>query len=38
MALIVGLGSFGVISAGKAVAGWVRGSEEFAREMFKPAT
>jgi succinyl-CoA synthetase alpha subunit len=33
---IVGPGSFGVISAGKAVAGWVGGSEEFAREMFKP--
>jgi succinyl-CoA synthetase alpha subunit len=35
-ARIVGPGSFGVISTGKAVAGWVGGSEEFAREMFKP--
>lgn len=33
---IVGPGSFGVISPGKAVAGWIGGSEEFAREMFRP--
>jgi succinyl-CoA synthetase alpha subunit len=31
---IVGPGSIGVISAGKAVAGWIGGTEEFAREMF----
>ncbi|HID86365.1 MAG TPA: succinate--CoA ligase subunit alpha [Anaerolineae bacterium] len=35
-ARIVGPGSFGVISAGKAVAGWIGGTEEFAREMFPP--
>ena len=35
-AKIVGPGSFGVISPGKAVAGWIGGSEEFAREVFKP--
>jgi len=33
---IVGPGSLGVISVGKAVAGWVGGSEEFAKEIFKP--
>jgi len=33
-ARIVGPGSFGVISPGKAVAGWIGGTEEFAREMF----
>jgi succinyl-CoA synthetase alpha subunit len=33
---IVGPGSIGVISAGKAVAGWIGGTEEFAREMFPP--
>ncbi len=35
-ARIVGPGSLGIISPGKAVAGWVGGSEEFAREVFKP--
>jgi succinyl-CoA synthetase alpha subunit len=35
-ARIVGPGSIGVISAGKALAGWIGGSEEFAREMFPP--
>ena len=35
-ARIVGPGSFGVISAGKSVAGWIGGTEEFAREMFPP--
>ncbi len=35
-AKIVGPGSFGIISPGKAVAGWVGGSEEFAREVFQP--
>ncbi|MFQ5885598.1 MAG: succinate--CoA ligase subunit alpha [Anaerolineae bacterium] len=35
-AKIVGPGSFGIISPGKAVAGWIGGSEEFAREVFKP--
>jgi succinyl-CoA synthetase alpha subunit len=33
---IVGPGSIGVISAGKAVAGWIGGTEDFAREMFPP--
>jgi len=33
---IVGPGSLGVISVGKAVAGWVGGSEEFAKEIFRP--
>jgi len=35
-ARIVGPGSIGVISAGRAVAGWIGGSEQFAREMFPP--
>jgi len=35
-ARIVGPGSFGVISAGKAVLGWVGGSLELAHEAFKP--
>jgi succinyl-CoA synthetase alpha subunit len=35
-ARIIGPGSFGVISPGKSVAGWIGGSEEFAREMFQP--
>ncbi len=35
---IVGPGSFGVISPGKAVAGWIGGSEDFAREMFRPGS
>jgi len=34
---IVGPGSFGVISPGKAVAGWVGGSEEFAGHQHGPA-
>ncbi len=33
---IIGPGSFGVISPGKAVMGWVGGSLELAREAFKP--
>lgn len=33
---ILGPGSLGLISAGKAVMGWLGGSEEFAREIFKP--
>ncbi len=35
-AKILGPGSFGIISAGKAVAGWIGGSVEFAREVFRP--
>ncbi|MBM4429330.1 MAG: succinate--CoA ligase subunit alpha [Chloroflexi bacterium] len=35
-ARIIGPGSFGVISPGKSVAGWIGGSEEFAREVFQP--
>lgn len=35
-AQIIGPGSFGVISPGKSVAGWIGGTEEFAREMFPP--
>jgi len=34
--LVLGPGSFGIISPGKAVAGWIGGTEEFAREMFRP--
>ncbi len=33
---ILGPGSFGLISPGRAVAGWVGGSEDFAREVFRP--
>ena len=33
---IVGPGSFGVISPGKSVAGWIGGTEAFANEMFPP--
>lgn len=33
---IVGPGSQGIISPGRAVAGWIGGSYEFAREVFKP--
>ena len=33
---LVGPGSFGVISPGKSVAGWIGGTEEFAHEMFPP--
>ena len=35
-ARIIGPGSFGVISPGRSVAGWIGGSEEFAREVFRP--
>lgn len=35
-ARVLGPGSFGVISPGRAVAGWIGGSEEFAREIFRP--
>ncbi len=35
-AQIVGPGSFGVISPGKSVAGWIGGTEDLAREMFPP--
>jgi succinyl-CoA synthetase alpha subunit len=35
-ARIIGPGSFGVISPSKSVAGWIGGTEEFAREMFPP--
>ncbi len=34
-AKVLGPGSLGLISPGKAVAGWIGGSEDFAREMFK---
>ncbi len=33
---VLGPGSFGIISPGQAVAGWIGGTEEFAREMFPP--
>lgn len=33
---IIGPGSFGLISAGKAVLGWIGGSLELAQEAFKP--
>jgi succinyl-CoA synthetase alpha subunit len=35
-ARIIGPGSFGLISPDKAVAGWIGGTEDFAREMFRP--
>lgn len=35
-ARIVGPGSLGLLSAGKAAMGWLGGSEEFAREIFTP--
>ncbi|MFC1941586.1 succinate--CoA ligase subunit alpha, partial [Chloroflexota bacterium] len=35
-ARILGPGSLGLISPGKAVIGWLGGSEEFAKEVFKP--
>lgn len=35
-ARILGPGSLGLLSAGKAAMGWLGGSEEFAREIFKP--
>ncbi len=34
--ILVGPGSLGVISPGKAVAGWLGGSDEAARDAFKP--
>ncbi len=35
-ARIIGPGSLGFLSAGKAAMGWLGGSEEFAREIFRP--
>lgn len=35
-ARILGPGSLGIVSAGKALLGWIGGTEEFAREVFKP--
>jgi len=35
-ARILGPGSLGVISAGKALLGWIGGTAEFAREVFRP--
>lgn len=35
-ARIIGPGSLGFLSAGKAAIGWLGGSAEFAREIFKP--
>jgi succinyl-CoA synthetase alpha subunit len=35
-ARILGPGSLGLISVGKALMGWIGGTEEFAREIFKP--
>lgn len=35
-ARIIGPGSMGLLSAGKAVIGWLGGSSEFAQEIFKP--
>lgn len=35
-ARILGPGSLGLLSAGKAAMGWLGGTEEFAREIFKP--
>ena len=35
-ARILGPGSLGVISSGKALMGWIGGTEEFAREVIKP--
>jgi len=35
-AKVLGPGSFGLISPGKAVAGWIGGTEDFAREIFRP--
>jgi len=34
-ARILGPGSLGLVSAGKALMGWIGGTEEFAREVFK---
>jgi len=33
---VLGPGSLGLISAGKALMGWIGGTEEFAKEVFKP--
>jgi succinyl-CoA synthetase alpha subunit len=33
---VLGPGSFGLISPGKAVMGWIGGTEDFAREIFRP--
>ncbi len=33
---VLGPGSFGLISPGRAVLGWIGGSEDFAAEIFKP--
>ncbi len=33
---VLGPGSFGIISPGQAVAGWIGGTEDFARAMFPP--
>jgi len=35
-AMVIGPGSLGLISPGKAVAGWIGGTEELAKEVFKP--
>jgi len=35
-AKILGPGSLGIISAGKGLMGWIGGTAEFAREVFKP--
>lgn len=35
---LLGPGSLGLISAGKALMGWIGGTEEFAREIFKPGS
>jgi succinyl-CoA synthetase alpha subunit len=37
-AKILGPGSLGIISAGKALMGWIGGSEEFAKQVFIPGT
>lgn len=35
-ALIIGPGSLGIISPGKALCGWIGGAKEFAEEAFRP--
>ena len=35
-ARLLGPGSLGILSAGKAIMGWLGGTEEFARSIFKP--
>ncbi|MGA3298167.1 MAG: CoA-binding protein [Candidatus Bathyarchaeia archaeon] len=37
-ARMLGPGSLGVISSGKAIMGWIGGTEQFAREVFKPGS